>query len=249
MALAKHNFVFLVTLVPIAIFTILFYFLDWDLLIAGQLWNPTDGWFLGNQEPWAFFYENLDWPVVAVAVAALLLFIMSFKVSKLKPWRWELLLIVLVIAIGDGLIVNLTLKEYWGRPRPREVLQFGGTYDFVPLWTFGPAGDNSSFTCGHCAAAWSFIVFGFIFLHRSRVKAALAFIAAGIFGTLMSITRMVQGGHFFSDAMWSLFILYIVAFVFYYWVLKIPARHKRAVEESGTLSEPTTPQLSPNTNT
>ncbi len=248
MALAKHNLVFLVTLIAIAVFSILFYIFDWDLLIADQFWSSADGWFLGDQEPWAFFYENLDWPGVAVAIVAFLLFVMSFKVSKLKPWRWELLFILLVIAIGDGLIVNMILKEYWGRPRPRQVLQFGGTYKFVPLWTFGPAGDNSSFTCGHCAAAWSFIVFGFVFLHRSRVKAALAFIAAGIFGTLMSITRMVQGGHFFSDAMWSLFILYLVAFAFYYWILKIPTRYQIPEGSSGR-SNLATSTPSPNANT
>ncbi len=248
MALAKHNIIFFVTLIPIAVFTVLFYIFGWDILIAAQFWNSADGWFLGNQEPWAFFYENLDWPAVAVAIVALILFLGSFKVSKLKVFRWDLLFIILVIAVGDGVIVNLILKEYWGRPRPREILQFGGTHQFVPLWAFGTAGDNSSFTCGHCAAAWSFIVFGFLFLHRNRVKAALAFIAAGIFGTLMSITRIVQGGHFFSDAMWSLFILYIVAFAFYYWILKIPARDKLAVE-GGTRSEPTTPQPSSNTKT
>jgi lipid A 4'-phosphatase len=224
MAIVKHNIVFLVTLIPIAIFTLLFYLFDWDVAIAGQFWNSTDEWFLGDLQPWVFFEEYLDIPIVVVAVVALVLFFGSFFVPTLKHFRWELFFIAIVVGVGDGVIVNLILKTYWGRPRPREVLQFGGALQYVPLWSFGTGGDNSSFTCGHCAAAWSFIVFGFLFLHRSRLKAALAFIAVGVYGTLMSITRMVQGAHFFSDAMWSLFIMYIVAFAFYYWILKIPAR-------------------------
>ncbi len=259
MALAKHNLVFLVILIPIAIFTVLFYFFDWDIAIASQFWNSTDKWFLGDLQPWAFFRDWLEKPIVVVAAIALLLFLISFLklkdsskffrvVTKLKAIRLELLFIVLVIVIGDGLIVNAILKEFWGRPRPRDILQFGGDYAYIPLWTFGPAGDNSSFTCGHCAAAWSFIVFGFLFLHRNRVKAALAFIGVGIYGTLMSITRMVQGGHFLSDAMWSLFILYLVAFAFYYWILKIPTRYQIPEGSSGRSNLATsTPSLNTNT--
>ncbi len=248
MALAKHNLVFFITLIGIAVFTVLFYLFDWDLIIAAQFWDPTTKtWFLGNQEPWAFFYEYLDWPAVAMAIVALILFLGSFKVSKLRSLRWDLLFIALVIAIGDGVIVNLILKTFWGRPRPREIIQFGGTLQYVPLWSFGTGGENSSFTCGHCAAAWSFIVLGFLFLHRNRVKATLVFIAVFVYGTLMSVTRIVQGGHFLSDAIWSLFILYIVAFVFYYWILKIPARYKLS-RERGSSSEPTVPQTSLNTN-
>jgi hypothetical protein len=32
------------------------------------------------------------------------------------------------------LLVNVALKDHWGRPRPIDIAQLGGTEHFVPWW-------------------------------------------------------------------------------------------------------------------
>ncbi|HBH49073.1 MAG TPA: PAP2 family protein, partial [Bacteroidales bacterium] len=39
--------------------------------------------------------------------------------------RWALMMI-LTIVLGPGLLVNATFKDNWGRPRPNEIVEFGG---------------------------------------------------------------------------------------------------------------------------
>ena len=92
-------------------------------------------------------------PIVAALLAKLLFPRMRMFVSA----RATVFLIVTML-LGPGLIVNFALKDHWGRPRPIDVTQFGGTEHFVPWWD--PRGDcpgNCSFVSGDVAtAAWTF---------------------------------------------------------------------------------------------
>ena len=47
--------------------------------------------------------------------------------------------LVATLALGPGLLVNVGLKDHWGRPRPIDVTQFGGDQHFVAWWD--PRGD------------------------------------------------------------------------------------------------------------
>ena len=38
------------------------------------------------------------------------------------------------MAIGVGLFTHILLKDHWGRPRPKQVTQFGGTQEFHPFY-------------------------------------------------------------------------------------------------------------------
>ena len=56
--------------------------------------------------------------------------------------------------LGPGLLVNLTLKNHWGRPRPIEVAQFGGDKQFVAWWDpRGTCDGNCSFVSGDVSGA------------------------------------------------------------------------------------------------
>ena len=44
--------------------------------------------------------------------------------------RWCFL--AAMLAIGPGLVANVILKDNWGRARPRQVVEFGGTKQFTP---------------------------------------------------------------------------------------------------------------------
>ena len=56
---------------------------------------------------------------------------------------------VATLALAPGLLTNVILKSHWGRPRPIDVVEFGGDQHFVPWWDpRGDCPDNCSFVAG-----------------------------------------------------------------------------------------------------
>ena len=96
------------------------------------------------------------------------------------------------------LMANVTLKEYWARPRPIAVVQFGGNEPFVPWWD--PRGDctaNCSFVSGEVTEAFcisrqmsSLRAFSPISLFGSRTPSSIAGRARGC-QTVISTARSV----------------------------------------------------------
>ena len=89
-------------------------------------------------------------PVLAAVAIKLLL----PKSKLLVPGR-AVVFLVATLALGPGLLVNVVLKDHWGRSRPIDVTQFGGTDHYVRWWD--PRGDcpnNCSFVSGDVAGAF-----------------------------------------------------------------------------------------------
>ncbi|MGE5504000.1 MAG: phosphatase PAP2 family protein [Actinomycetota bacterium] len=109
--------------------------------------------------------------------------------------------LLLSLALGPGLLVNLVLKDQWGRPRPSTIAEFSGKLHYArPLWPSGQCDDNCSFPSGHAALAFWLVAFAFLAPPRHR---PLAVAAALLFGALVGLVRIAQGGHFLSDVAFS----------------------------------------------
>jgi lipid A 4'-phosphatase len=114
---------------------------------------------------------------------------------------------VVVLILGPGLIVNLVMKPYFHRSRPRELVEFHGTKHFTPVLTQGDnSSHNPSFPSGHAAVGFMMLVPGFNSRNHSR-RAMILFSLGTIWGSLVSVSRMIQGGHFFSDVFYSAAII------------------------------------------
>lgn len=159
-----------------------------------------------------------DWgvfPAQAAGVSALIALMLSYLRKDWKPWRKPALMLVLTMAIGAGFITHTLLKDHWGRPRPKQVIEFGGKQEFrtpyQPNFTDQPE-PSKSFPCGHCTMGFFF--FAFMFLGK-RLNNSLFFYGgltlAITLGTALSITRMMQGGHFLSDTITSGVIMWLTA--------------------------------------
>lgn len=101
------------------------------------------------------------------------------------------------LILGPGLIVNLWLKSFAHRPRPRDTNLFGGAFDFVHAGSFaGQCVRNCSFISGEAASAgWLFCL---IFIIPQPARSALApLIIAAAF--LTPALRVAFGGHYLSD--------------------------------------------------
>lgn len=204
---------------------ILFAATDLDIITIRPFYHPglADPWPVANHPVWSLFYRSAPWVTASLAVAGVGLSIIGVLRERSKRLRLYGLFILLCVAVGPGLIINVVLKDHWGRPRPRQITEFGGrleyTQPFVPTVSYG-----KSFPCGHCSVGYLYAV-GWWVWRRRRPRLAVASLVSGlILGTLLGIGRMAGGAHFLSDAVWSALLAWGIAHGLYYYALRVPAR-------------------------
>jgi lipid A 4'-phosphatase len=142
-------------------------------------------------------------PAWIVTGMCLLIYILSWMLPKWKTWRPYVLLPVLTMAIGSGLFVHAALKDHWGRPRPKQLIEFGGGQQFRPFYKpnfFDQPEPSKSFPCGHCSLGFFFFSAAFVGMRLKKAWLAwTGFFLAMLLGITLGYVRMAQGGHFFSD--------------------------------------------------
>jgi len=205
--------------------TVLFSVTGLDIAAARRFYHPglPDPWPVANQPLWMLFYRSAPWVTGSLALTGAAALVAGILRKESRRLRLHGLFVLLCVILGPGLIVNGILKDHWGRPRPRQIVEFGGRLEYAPPLL--PAGTpGKSFPCGHCSVGYLYAT-GWWLWRRSRPRWAAASLAAGsILGTLLGIGRMAAGGHFLSDVVWSGLIALGVAHGLYYYGMRIPAR-------------------------
>jgi lipid A 4'-phosphatase len=186
---------------------------DLDVELERRFYHEGPGWYLAEKQPWLFLYEHGTLPGLLIGAGALIVLMGSIWKQSFRPHRAASLFLVLTLAIGPGLIVNTILKEHWGRPRPRDLILFGGEREHWKVWERKPvSGGGASLPSGHASVAF-YLFTPFFILRRRRWGWALFFLALGLaYGVFMGIARMVQGGHFASDVLWAGGIVYLTGY-------------------------------------
>ncbi len=182
-------------------------------LAAGDLFRtPCCSWPMADRPLWAFVYRYGVLLGVLLAAAALVTYTLTWWLpERLLAWRRPALFLVLAAALGPGLTVNVIFKDHWGRPRPREVVELGGQERFLPVLVKGSDPQAKSFPCGHCAIGF-YLSVPWLVLRRRRRALALGFLLAGLaWGATLGAARMMAGGHFLSDVIWSAGMVWLVA--------------------------------------
>lgn len=181
-----------------------------DLAVSGHFYR-AGGWPVGELFPWKLLYRIDRMPAILLAIAGLAAAVGGFYKPGMRHWIRPGLFLVLLLALGPGLVVNGIFKDHWGRPRPREVIQFGGSKVFHQPWQPGISGQGRSFPSGHSSAAF-YLSAPFFVYRRRRPLVARSWLAGGlVFGLLMSYARIAQGGHFLTDCVWSLGMIWLLA--------------------------------------
>jgi lipid A 4'-phosphatase len=143
------------------------------------------------------------------------------------------------LALGPGLLVNVGLKNHWGRPRPGSIAQFGGDEQFVPWWEpDGGCPKNCSFVSGEASAAFWAVAPAALAPPELR---PLAYGAALAFGVAISLSRMAMGAHFLSDTIFAGVFTFIIVWLIYALIYRWTAAWlsdeavERALERTGRL--------------
>lgn len=160
-----------------------------------------------------------------LAGLATLGFILSFFYQEFAKRRRDFLLIILTLALGSGLIGHALLKDHWGRPRPKQTIEFGGAQAFRPFYSPNLSEQpepSKSFICGHCTMGFYFFSVFFLGLyHQKKALTYFGLIFALFLGGLLSYARVAQGGHFLSDIVMAALIMWWTAlFLTYYLLIK-----------------------------
>lgn len=183
---------------------ILFAFPQIDIGLAGLFYDPERRMFHARVHPF-FEWLRKDLPVALFALAAAIALLWAAAEVKKRPVlgvsRRIGAFLLLTLALGPGLLVNVVLKDNWGRPRPSTLVEYGGSNTYVrPLIPSDQCDVNCSFVSGHASLAFWLVCFAFLAPPAWRRK---AFAATLTFGAAMGAARIIQGGHFLSDVLFS----------------------------------------------
>ncbi|HLN25651.1 MAG TPA: phosphatase PAP2 family protein [Patescibacteria group bacterium] len=178
-----------------------------DLAVSGWFYQPGAGFYLKALPFFRFILKDMPVIVIGAAVAVLVLGVAGAALGRVfcGVTRQVAAFIVLSLALGPGVVVNLLLKDHWGRARPSQIAEFGGSAHFTPpLMMADQCTSNCSFSSGHGALGFWVIAFALLAPPRWR---PLAVAAALAFGVMVGVVRIAQGGHFLSDVVVSALVV------------------------------------------
>jgi len=165
--------------------------------------QPTLAW-LRNESMWVIT------ALVAPAVVALVLKLV-FPFTRMLMSGRAAVFLVATLALGPGLLVNVTMKDYWPRSRPIDVPEFAGTERFVAWWDpRGVCAKNCSFVAGEAAGAFWTLAPAAL---APPLWRPVAYAGAVLFGAAVGALRIAFGGHFLSDVIFAGIVIFLVIWV------------------------------------
>src|SRR5262245_35869033 len=206
-----------------------------DLAISDLFLDHSRGKFTPRLATFIFYARELGRCIVGAfvlqAVIALVIKLFLTNARMLMPGR-AVVLIITTFLLAPGLIANVLLKDHWGRPRPTEVTQFGGTQQFRAWWD--PRGDcdkNCSFVSGDGSAAFWTVAPAAIAPPAYR---PIAYAAALAFSAGIGSLRIMSGGHFFSDTVFAGVFAFLVVWIVHGLIYRWPATRlsDQAIEDT-----------------
>jgi lipid A 4'-phosphatase len=117
------------------------------------------------------------------------------------------------------LVVNGLLKAYWGRARPTQIVDFGGTAQFTPAWEISDqCAKNCSFVSGEGSGAMAMTLAALLILFALRDRLPAKAYRAGQAAAWAMLAfvgwqRVASGGHFLSDVLLSMLLTTLIAAV------------------------------------
>jgi lipid A 4'-phosphatase len=205
-----------------------------DLWASGLFYSETGG-FTAQSVSFLRRFRHLG-PFLVKIVSVLCVGVLLLKLlfpgrSPLMPLRAPVFLLSTLI-LGPGVLVNLVLKNNWGRPRPVMVDLFGGDMPYQPVWLPTNWCDtNCSFVSGE-ASAGMWLVAALVLVAPVAWRLALLCFLVPL-GLLLSLNRIAFGGHFLSDTMlsWGLTLLVVLAVYRFLYVQAPRWLHDRRLDE------------------
>lgn len=188
-----------------------------DLAVAGLFYDGTK--FPVDTDQTILRLRYLVWdaslvmPVVALVMLVVTAVLRRGVILAARGWGFILALFLL----GPGILVNAVLKSYWGRARPYDVTQFGGTAQFSPAYQISDqCASNCSFVSGEGSGSMALAIAFLVILFAVAKVLPKPVLRVGQGATLLMLgfagwQRVAAGGHFLSDVLLSWLFVALVA--------------------------------------
>lgn len=191
-----------------------------DPAITALFYKPQTGFYLYPNPLIRLVHDGI--PPLTVVIAVSLVLAMAWSTWKRQAvcglTSRRLAYLLMVLAVGPGLMVNTVFKDHWGRARPSQTIEFGGVKVFTPaLIPSDQCSRNCSFVSGHAAVGFYPVALAFIVARRRRVLVTAMGLLSGIG---VGIVRIIEGGHFLSDVIFSGLVVYGCAWALAHLMLK-----------------------------
>ncbi len=216
-------------LVILAGLTLPFWLTDLDRDLAARFFDPelpASPWVGENNALVLALYKATPLLGVGMGLLGILWVVVGFRRRDNRLRAWQGLALLLILTIGPGVIVNDVFKEHWGRPRPRQIIEFGGVRLHLPPLLPADNTAGTSFPSGHAAIAFAWLGVYSVLRRRAPGRARLALGFGLAAGALVGLVRMAMGGHFLSDVLWSGAIVWASSWLICDILLELPLREK-----------------------
>jgi len=183
-----------------------------DLAVAGAFYDPSAGFLYKDNALVRFVYLAVPWVSRIVIVGLLVFLLLAWSFQRRQPFflhhRKMALYLLVVALVGPMFFVNTVFKDQWGRARPAQIEQFGGTQQFTrAALPTDQCEKNCSFVSGHASVGFYFLALAFVWPRRR-----IAWLVTGtLLGLSIGFVRILQGGHFLSDVIFSGIVVYLTA--------------------------------------
>lgn len=186
-----------------------------DVQLSGLFYGGNGEWPMVNAQPFRAIYDYGTYPACVITILSGVGWIAGLAFHRGLARRTFFCL--MVVLIGPGLMINGILKPVIARPRPCQIVDFGGTESFRPILSLGAPNTTSrcmSFPSGHASMGFALIAPALLLRRHRKWYVASMGLAIGI-GVIIGVTRIVQGRHYVSDILWSGAIVYLSAALLY----------------------------------
>lgn len=164
----------------------------------------------------ALWNSTIAMAVFALAMAAATRFL-GAPLLGLGVRVWGAILLIFVL--GPGILVNVLLKEHWGRARPVNTANFGGSANFTPPYQItDQCASNCSFVSGEAAGSTAFAIAVLLILaaNHARLPSFVFRLGQTIAVAVPLFTawqRVAAGRHFLSDVVLAMVFVTLIAAV------------------------------------
>ncbi len=196
----------------LAIFLFLIIFLtvgsSIDIHLSSLFYYNKGQFLLQSYDSLTVFFRKILLPMVIVYIFILPAISLFFPL-KIIFMNHKFKFKDIIFLWGSGIlnlliVVNLLLKNNWGRSRPGDIIQLGGEENFTPWYQISNScNTNCSFVSGDAAVGFSIISLYFL------TKNEIFFWLSLFIGTSLGLIRIMEGGHFLSDVVMSAVILFL----------------------------------------
>lgn len=190
---------------------------DLDLRVQRWFWDSSVGvWKYANDPIVTAIYNIGVIPALFISLISLAVLLLGIGRQDIARYRKIAAYLTLTAIVGAGIITNGILKGLWGRPRPSQLIEFGGSQNYEPVLVYMSESYGKSFPCGHSTMGFFFWALALAIPRRHKSMRIGVALFGLILGVVLGWVRAAQGGHFVSDTLWAAAVMWFTSILLFH---------------------------------